>query len=504
MLRLRNRISKETRSMKLRAGRTLELTSDVLPGPSDHTVAWIEEFHAEGESRELTPRVRLDAVRQVARLERWLRQPTKAATHEEAEDMLETLAAWEYFADSQWRDRVTRIVKDVLRRLAGARAVPDNSRVALLCQLYYRHSGFSDSLPGNVMAGLTALMELHAILQKHGTGTRPEVAHVSRAASSHIPESLRAELRGLIENSFSFNSPTTSSRLLRGQILSVLDDRAAALREFRTALSTGSELTRSLYLDMGAFTYGFPQPSLERRQVPISWYGGDASQGTNVTILYSANVEFLRRYFARIVFYASAEPKLQLHFHLVASEPEALDFIQEANELTRTIHGFSHRSSKPPALSWSSSPLPAGVGNPITYYACARYLVAQQVMDKFETDVWIQDVDLYPTSPISDSYRALTEFDVVLAASTGINMLAPWRRYIANSVFIARSSAARHFAASAVDYIWAFLDRTDSWMLDQNALDWAVEAAQPGIAIGNMRALDIRLTQSAMNGAIES
>ncbi|MDQ0677986.1 hypothetical protein QFZ30_001368 [Arthrobacter pascens] len=426
------------------------------------------------------------------------------ATQAEATAMLETLAAWEYFSDSKWRDRVTRIVNDVLRKLRNARSVPPNSRVALLCQLHGAQSGFSDSLPGNVMASLTAIIEAHAVLQKHATATRREVEHVSRAASSSIPESLRAELRTITETSSPYNSPSTSSRLLRGQVLSVIEDRASALKEFRTALSSGPELIKSLYLDMGAFTYGFPEPSADGKKVDICWHGGDASEDARVTILYSANVEFLRRYLARIIFYAATEPKLQLHFHVVAPEREALDFIREAKELARTIHGFSHRSSKLPALSWSSSSLPAGVGNPITYYACARYLVARQVMDKFGTDVWIQDVDLYPISPISDSYSELAEFDVVVAASTGINMLAPWRRYIANNVFFARSDKGRQFAASAADYIWAFLDQPNSWMLDQNALDWAVETARPATAIGNMRALNIALTQSGMNGAIES
>ncbi|MEE2524672.1 hypothetical protein [Pseudarthrobacter sp. J47] len=236
----------------------------------------------------------------------------------------------------------------------------------------------------------------------------------------------------------------------------------------------------------------------------ITWHGGDLREGASARILYSGNIEFLRRYLTRIIFYAAAEPTLQLHFHVVAAENEASEFIREANVLAETIQGFSRRSSELPALSWSSSHLPAGVGNPITYYACARYLVAQQVMDRFEADVWIQDVDLYPVSPIADSYTKFKEFDVVLAASTGIDRLAPWRRYLAGNVFLARSDKGRQFAARTADYVMAFLDQPNSWMLDQNALDWAVETAQPGTIIGNINALNIGLTQSVMNGAIES
>lgn len=503
MLRLRDRVTQDSRSMKLKAGSILGIPDHVLPGPSNHTVVWIDEIHAEEESRPLTPRVRLDALRGVARLEQWLRQPTRKATQAEAVAMLETLAVWEYFSDSKWRDRVTRIVKDVLRKLRSARSIPPNSRVALLCRLYGAQGDYSDSLPGNVMASLTAISEMHVLLQSHETVNQREIKHVSRGASSSISESLRAELRTVAESSIPYNSPTTTSRVLRGQVLSVTENRAAALREFRIALSSGSELIKALHLDVGAFTYGFPEPR-DREQVDISWHGGDVIEGATAMILYSANIEFLRRYFTRIVFYATAEPALQLHFHIVAPEHEALDFIREAGELAATIHGFSRRSSNLPALSWSSSRLPAGVGNPITYYACARYLVAQQVMDKFEADVWIQDADLYPTSPIADSFRTFAEFDVVLAASTGIDRLAPWRRYLAGNVFLARSDKGREFAAGTANYIMAFLDQPDSWMLDQNALDWAVETAQLGTTIGDMRALNVGLTQSVMNGSIES
>ncbi|WP_139184633.1 hypothetical protein [Arthrobacter sp. ok909] len=504
VLRLRDRISKESRSLKVIAGNQLEISNDALPGPANQTVAWVDEIYPDGESKPLTPRVRVDALKHVAQLERWLRQPAQAATHAEAAKMLETLTTWEYFGDSEWQSRLVRIVNDVLRRLQRIHRIPSNSRLALLCELYPVQAAHSDSVPGNVMVSLTVMKELHAVLERHGASTQREIFHVTSPSDGPVSDSLRADLRDLLETSLAFNHPGTSSRILRGQVLSVLEGRTAALREFRAALSSGQQLVKSFYLDMGSFTYGLPETIAGAKNVPISWHGAEIPEATTGTILYSANIEFLRRYMARILFYACAEPELHLHFHLVASDAEARAFIREAEDLSRTIHGFSHRTSMPPSLSWSSSQLPPEVGNPITYFACARYLVAGQVMDKFGTDVWVQDVDLYPTSPISQAGTALSGFDVVLAASSGINMLAPWRRYIANSVYISRSEKGRAFATNAAQYISAFLDEPDSWMLDQNALDWAVEKAPAGTSIGNMRALDIQLTQSAMNGSIES
>jgi hypothetical protein len=490
--------------MTLMAGTTIELPSDVLPGPSNHTVVWIDKIGPDKTSEPFTPRYRLDALKGVARLEHWLRQPLRLATVEEASGMLETLSVWECFGDTAWQERLTRIVKDVNRSIRRASSIPLNSRVALLCQLHSKKSEFTNSLPGNVMAGLAFSLEMHSVAQKFAPVTGRQIEHMSRASSPSISKQLRAELCAISESSAPYMSPATASHLQRGQLLSVTEGRAAALQEFRNALSAGPELIRSMHTDLGAFTYGFPEGQAVGRGVDISWHGGDASDDAKVTILYSANIDFLRRYFTRIIFYAIAEPELQLHFHIVDPESEVLQFIQEAKELTSTIYHFSGRSAKQPSVSWSSSRVPEGVGNPITYYACARYLVAQQMMDKFNTDVWIQDVDLFPTSPISNSHVGFTGFDVIVAATTGANVIAPWRRYIANNVFLARSDNGRKFAQNAEEYIWAFLDKSDSWMLDQNALDWAVEAASLDTVIGNMSALSVGLTQSVMNGSIES
>ena len=504
VLRLRDRITKEGRVLKVTAGSRLEVPYDAMPGPANQTVVWVDEIGADGESNSITPRIRVDALKHVAQVERWLRQPAHTATAEEAAKMLEILRAWEYFGDSEWQSRVMRIVKDLLRKLRGIHRLPPKSRLALLCELYPAPDGYSDSVTGNVLVSLKAIMQLQGVLARHGAPTASVISHVASPTTGSISVALKADLRELIATSLAFNSPATSSRLLRGQVLSVIEGRSEAVSEFRAALSSGRELVKSFYLDMGSLTYGLPAASANTKSVPVSWHGNMTSTEAAATILYSANTPFLRRYLARILFYASAEPELHLHFHLVASDAEALAFIDEAEELARTIHGFSRRSSMPPTLSWSSSELPVGVGNPVTYFACARYLVAEQVMERFGTDVWVQDVDLYPTSPISRAHTILSGFDVVLAASTGINMLAPWRRYIANNVYIARSEAGRAFASNAAAYITAYLDEPDSWMLDQNALDWAVEKAPAGTSIANMRALDVQLTQSTMNGPIES
>ena len=275
VLRLRNRLGSESRSMTLTAGTTAELPNDVLPGPSNHTVAWIDVINPDNTSKPLTPRFRLDALKGVARLEHWLREPLRRATVEEASGMLETLAVWECFGDTMWKERLTRIVRDVNRKIRRTSSIPENSRVSLLCELYCKNSEFTNSLPENVLASLAFSLEMHSVAHKFAPVTGRRMEHMARFSSPTISRQLREELCAIAESSAPYMSPTTAAHLQRGQILSLTEGRAAALREFRSAISTSPELIRAMHTELGAFTYGFPEGHAGKRGVDISWHGGD-------------------------------------------------------------------------------------------------------------------------------------------------------------------------------------------------------------------------------------
>jgi hypothetical protein len=85
----------------------------------------------------------------------------------------------------------------------------------------------------------------------------------------------------------------------------------------------------------------------------------------------------------------------------------------------------------------------------------------------------------------ADSYinKDLTHFlsdlvgraDISLPFSRGYASLAPWKRYIANSIYVKRTPEVFDLFQTLNSYIVYGLSEPLSWMLDQNAITYALE-----------------------------
>ncbi|MEV8144227.1 hypothetical protein [Specibacter sp. NPDC078709] len=416
--------------------------------------------------------------------------------------MAEILHHWEFIGIVNLENRLTRIVNDSLRRIHRLKKLDETSKLVSICRAYRKLTPINDSLPGNLVSGLESIIEIHTLLAQHPMQSQELVRHPN--TSSILSENLRKAMEG----SWIYTSGTAENSTLglvsRGYITSLLEGRSSGSRVIADAVVKRSATVAKFGMDIGAMTYGTVGEAHQYKTPGILWHSANYSTNSTVTVLYSGNVAFLRRYLGRIFFYLIAQPQLSAHIHIVADSAEALSFITEADSLLMAMHSFAGRDSDVPSIAWSSSVPPEAIGNLITYFACARYLVALDVMTKHDSAIWIQDVDLFPTSPITNTKDSLDLFDVALVQSDGLNFMAPWRRYLAGNVYINQTDNAREFLRFVSEYITFFLSREHSWMLDQNALDWAVEKCSDYVRIGNMKHLNINLTQSIMNSAIES
>lgn len=502
ILRLKSRVTSEVKSKLLNRRHQTNIDSDFLPGPENEVVAWLEDQQGPEMRVELTPRTRLSSLRQIATLEIWLRDPGSACSAKDAEVMAEILHKWEFIGIVNLENRLTRIVNDSLRRMHGLKKLEETSKLVSICNAYRNLTPITDSLPGNLVSGLESIIEMHTLLAQHPIQSQELVRHPNTSGT------LSGNLRQALEGSWNYapgNAEKNAVGLIsRGYITSLLEGRLSGSRIIADATAKRSATVAKFGMDMGAMTYGTVGEGHQYKTPGIIWHSENHEANSKVTILYSGNVTFLRRYLGRIFFYLIAQPQLSTHIHIVADSAEAVSFIAEADSLLTAMHSFAGRDSDAPIIAWSSSAPPEEIGNLITYFACARYLVALDVMAKHDTAIWIQDVDLFPTSPITTANDSLGRFDVALVQSDGLNFMAPWRRYLAGNVYINQTDNARDFLRSVSDYITFFLSREHSWMLDQNALDWAVEKCSDYVRIGNMKHLNINLTQSIMNSAIES
>ncbi|WP_343317654.1 hypothetical protein AAFM46_10435 [Arthrobacter sp. TMP15] len=501
---MKSRITGAIKSKKLPSQSSIIISADELPDTENNTVAWIEEHLEHDLRKEISPRIRLSSLRQIVKVENWLRTPNTDCKEAESLAMAEILHYWDFMGIVSLENRATRIVNDTLRRLQRVKSIKSNSRLISVCTKYRGSTPLQNSLPGNIISGLESLIELHNILVADPLRVKNIIVHPSNQRCSILPDSTRKALEKSATYLRAESDNTTMGRIIQGYISSLVNNRKQAHQTMLAAISSQPSLVISFGLDLGAITYGFSSTDISYEPAAISWHSEEPISNTGITILYSGNIPFLRRYLGRIFYYLIAQPTLSTHIHIVADNMDATAFIIEANRLLSNLFEFSHRESVRPYISWSSQTPPREVGNLITYYACARYLVADEVMKRYNTSIWIQDVDLFPTAPTISANHRLQEYDVALVESGGLNFLAPWRRYLAGNVYISQSDNGRDFLKYTVEYIISFLSVEDSWMLDQNALDWAIEKSSTDTLIGNMKFLDIHLTQTTMNATIES
>ncbi len=163
----------------------------------------------------------------------------------------------------------------------------------------------------------------------------------------------------------------------------------------------------------------------------------------------------------------AGQRRLGLHLHMLAAEEEALR-IAERLQAEAAFLGVRLAITRGEVLSTDRA-----------FYACARFLVARQVMDMFGCALLMLDADTEPL-PNEAALKALlqaAEQDQVLlrVRSRAVSGYLPWRRLSADLVFLPDGPRARTYldaVARAVAWFWRD-DGTRLWWIDQLALEAA-------------------------------
>jgi len=112
------------------------------------------------------------------------------------------------------------------------------------------------------------------------------------------------------------------------------------------------------------------------------------------------------------------------------------------------------------------------------YFATSRFLIASAVMDLYQSDIYILDVDIMPSLTFKNSIRRLRNQDFDLACPIMPKAWMPWNNYIACSVYIKNSANARillnDISKYATNVYYQLNSFEHAWWVDQNALYWAI------------------------------
>lgn len=258
-----------------------------------------------------------------------------------------------------------------------------------------------------------------------------------------------------------------------GSLLSSFDrDRARELYAY--AIKNSAELISFYSVDAGVFTY-YSSLDINRKNSNISdFLDKELCLYSTITkkeicLIASLDERFLRIYAPNIITHLIGLEHYNFHFTICGNE-KSKEYVDEFMKLISEYEKFARVSIKD-RISFSYFEVPDWVKEKKTLYACARFFTAKRILsEKLFESVYIMDIDLTVTEDISSFMKKQMGYMMSFSFSRNNAALYPWRRFLAGNVFI--GNKALHYLSLLCDYILFGLKEKNSWMLDQNALDY--------------------------------
>jgi len=280
--------------------------------------------------------------------------------------------------------------------------------------------------------------------------------------------------RKVQELDYSFQSVSDALNNLFGQVASV-QSRAKAVNYFSKI--TNKQLISDFYLDTGVLTYYLLQEDKstysERLLEVQRLHDLSESKGADLCILFSCDLNFAKIYLPVMFSYVAKLP--DIHFHVIlVGEVEDLQAFNNVVSQLKELFTLTSGREEIDNFSSSHAQVPAWVAEAKTYYACARYLLADRFLERYSS-VYIMDMDITFREDPTAYFKELAKQQVAFPMSRNLTVIAPWRRYMAGNFLIGNSEPAMEFLSNVASYLSVGLQLPNSWMLDQNAIAYAVE-----------------------------
>jgi hypothetical protein len=258
--------------------------------------------------------------------------------------------------------------------------------------------------------------------------------------------------------------------IVRGHVASLFD-RGLAQKYYSAAFGQ-SHIVKRFYIDQGINTYFASLESQPRLAEDPQHKISHICSSAKLSLVFSMDAGFCSAYLPLMLHYARHMSDINYHFVFVGSEKE----ISACREMLDVLVAAQEKCGgmKMVNYSYSTMSIPATVKEKVTFYACARYFAASELLEHFE-GVYVMDVDIQFTENPAIYFSSMWKHDVCLPKGLNLGQLMPWRRFMAGNVFVRNTTVGRAFLNMVVDYMRAGLVCPDSWTLDQNALCYAME-----------------------------
>lgn len=191
----------------------------------------------------------------------------------------------------------------------------------------------------------------------------------------------------------------------------------------------------------------------------------------NGIVLMSCDYGYYKSYAIKTLKKCS-DLKINCHLHVVFRYKEMLQDID--------ISWFKENNI---GLSYEFEP---AIGNKITYYSIARYIVLKDIMELYNTSVIVSDVDI--NFETSHTYL----FDNILPNKIGLifnnKQKLPWLQILAGFNFFGKDTKDSQFIGYLKNFlIDSYFQGKDPWMLDQVALKVTEEKTKEEGIVFNLK-----------------
>ncbi|TGD38416.1 hypothetical protein EB834_11385 [Brevibacterium aurantiacum] len=383
-------------------------------------------------------------------------------------------------AVSRTRDRFHLALKKILRNLNDRLASQPNSLVINRWRKYFAQ--LEPLVHDDYLDYFTAALELLECALDNGlceiiadadhTKLKPLMQRLDSCASEY--QSIPAQISAL--NQF-------------GKIYSLID-RSAAADCFRLMKEKDQgNLVPYFYSDMGSQTYYSQRDILDSEAEDrtsaicesLRWLSPEAPIDKDLGVLISVDSNFFRIYAWLIYYYAQQLPEVDFIVLICGDQAEAQQLLSDGDRFVEGLNALN-RSGVPTNIKFLRIPVPNFVVQPKTFYASARFYAARTLLDVYPR-LYLMDADLMFTEDPTRYFDRIKDIPFAAPENLGLTYLSPWRRYLAGNIPLNRSILETDFMDDLLNYTSHGLSAQHSWMLDQNAITYAVELNFPATSV---------------------
>lgn len=298
------------------------------------------------------------------------------------------------------------------------------------------------------------------------------------------------------------------SDLIIGQYYSLLLNREQAEFYFNKTLKHVPNIAKSLRFTQGLNTYKYVENIQSDLKSNLIYYDDykNNEESRKLTILISVDQRYLRKYLPMLYYSMISLEKYNYHIHVVGNNKNTIPAISEAKLLFTNINSFISKGVNVKEPTFSYEELPSSNVDLKVFSATSRFIIAPEIMKKFNTNLLILDADMFIIDDLNSYINEIKDYDVTIPFSRSATTMQPWRRVMAGNIYLKNNDRAITFIRKTSEYILKNLEIEDSWTLDQNALTYAFEKVTdefPDIKFANVYEFNRPFTHPQLRNFIE-